>query len=136
MLRILHAADLHLDSPFSGLTPEQAAARRRLQRQLPGQLVDLALERRCDVLLLAGDVFDGARVCPETVEALVRAFSRCAIPVLIAPGNHDPYHDRSPWALTVWPEHVYIFTGAPEAVQDGEGIAPVFAIVPPPFVGD
>ena len=28
MIRFLHAADLHLDSPFSGLSPERAAQRR------------------------------------------------------------------------------------------------------------
>ena len=117
MIRFLHAADLHLDSPFSGLTPEQAADRRKLQRQLPAKITALANERHCDLLLLAGDVFDGARVCPETVEALVRAFERFEGQVFIAPGNHDYYHDRSPWALTLWPENVHIFTGKPESVE-------------------
>ena len=117
MLRILHGADLHLDSPFSALSPELAARRRQLQRQLPGKIVDLANERRCDLLLLAGDVFDGARVCPETMTALARALGRFRGRVFVAPGNHDPYHDRSPWAMTVWPENVYIFTGKPEAVD-------------------
>ena len=55
MIRFLHAADLHLDSPFSGLTPEQAAQRRKLQRQLPALIVDLANQRHCDLLLLAGE---------------------------------------------------------------------------------
>lgn len=117
MIRILHAADLHLDSPFSGLNPEQAAERRRLQRQLPGKIVDLANEGGCDLLLLAGDVFDGARVCPETVEALRQAFARCRARIFIAPGNHDWYHDRSPWALAQWPEQVHVFTGPAEAVE-------------------
>ena len=31
MIKLIHGADLHLDSPFSGLTPEQAA-RRILER--------------------------------------------------------------------------------------------------------
>ena len=117
MVRILHAADLHLDSPFSGLTPEQATQRRKHQRRLPALIVDLANQRHCDLLLLAGDVFDGARVCPETVEALVRAFVRFEGQVFIAPGNHDYYHDRSPWAITAWPENVHIFTGKAEAVE-------------------
>ena len=116
MIRILHAADLHLDSPFSALSPEQAAQRRGLQRRLPGLLADLCLDRGCDLLLLAGDVFDGRRVSPETVEALKMAFARCRVPVFIAPGNHDPYTGTSPWALTAWPENVHIFTGAPASV--------------------
>ncbi len=116
MLRILHAADLHLDSPFAGLSPEQAARRRKLQRQLPDRIVDLCHLHRCDLLLLSGDIFDGARVCPETVEALQRAFGRCEATIFISPGNHDPYGDTSPWATHLWPDQVRIFTGKPEAV--------------------
>ena len=41
MLRLLHAADFHLDSPFSGLTAAQSAQRRRELRQLQS-LIDEA----------------------------------------------------------------------------------------------
>ncbi len=116
MLRILHAADLHLDSPFASLTPEQAAQRRALQRKLPQVLAELCAKNRCDLLLLAGDVFDSRTVCPETIEALQTAFARCRIPVFIASGNHDPYVPDSPWAICPWPDNVHIFTGAMEAV--------------------
>ena len=54
MIKILHAADLHLDSPFSGLSPEQAALRRKEQRQLPARLAELARIYGCDLFLLAG----------------------------------------------------------------------------------
>lgn len=116
MISILHGADLHLDSPFSGLSAEQAAMRRKLQRQLPMRLVDLANRRNCQLLLLAGDVFDGSNVRPETVEALQQAFAAFRGRVFIAPGNHDPYTDTSPWAVAPWPENVHIFKGAAEAV--------------------
>ena len=33
MLKLIHGADFHLDSPFSGLSPEQAAQRRRERRK-------------------------------------------------------------------------------------------------------
>lgn len=39
-VRILHAADLHLDSPFEALTLAQAAQRRREQRDLLRALPD------------------------------------------------------------------------------------------------
>ena len=116
MLRILHAADLHLDSPFAALPPEQAAVRRRLQRQIPSHLAALCRAQECQMLFLAGDVFDGERVCPETLEALAAAFAECPARIFIAPGNHDPYTADSPWARTAWPENVHIFTGAMEAV--------------------
>ena len=116
-MKLLHAADLHLDSPFAALRPEQAAERRTLRRQLPGMMAQLCKTHGCDLWLLAGDVFDTARVCPETVEALWQAFADCGVPVLIAPGNHDPYTEHSPWAKTVWPDNVHIFTGAQTCVE-------------------
>ena len=110
MLRILHAADLHLDSPFGSVPAEQAAFCRDRQRLLPDLLADLCNSRNCDLLLLAGDVFDGTPT-PETAEVLRRALGRCRAEVFIAPGNHDPYTAGSLWAKTLWPEHVHVFSG-------------------------
>lgn len=110
MLNILHAADLHLDSPFSGLPPERAAQRREELRQLPDRLADLAGEIRADLVLLAGDLFDGTRCTRETVQLLARALGRIQAPVFIAPGNHDPYTPDSPYAQPIWPNNVHIFT--------------------------
>ena len=109
MIKLLHAADLHLDSPFSGLSPEQAAARRKEQRELPAKLAELCRIHGCDALLLAGDVFDGESVAPETVEALLAAFAACPCPVLLAPGNHDPLSAASPYRTERWPVNVHIF---------------------------
>lgn len=116
MLTLLHTADLHLDAPFSGLAPEQGALRRAQQRQLLSHLAELCREKACDVWLLAGDVFDGACVRPETLQALQAAFSQCGAKVFISPGNHDPYTVSSPWRLTPWPENVHIFSAGMEAV--------------------
>ena len=109
MIKLLHAADLHLDSPFSGLSPEQAAARRKEQRELPAKLAELCRIHGCDALLLAGDVFDGESVAPETVEALLAAFAACPCPVFLAPGNHDPLSAASPYRTERWPVNVHIF---------------------------
>ena len=57
MIKFLHAADLHLDAPFSALSPEQAAARRQEQRALLTDLAEAANAQDCDVVLLAGDLF-------------------------------------------------------------------------------
>jgi DNA repair exonuclease SbcCD nuclease subunit len=42
-----------------------------------------------DLLLVAGDFFDNARVRPETLEFAARQIARLDCPALIAPGNHD-----------------------------------------------
>lgn len=109
MLKILHAADFHLDSPFSGLSAEKAAIRRRELRELPTRLAQLVREEGVDLVLLPGDLFDGERVYPETVEALAKALGKMTVPVFIAPGNHDYYHRRSPYETARWPDNVHIF---------------------------
>lgn len=109
MPKIIHAADFHLDSPFAGLPAEKARSRRRESRDLPDRLADLALAEGADLVLLSGDLFDGDRVYPETVERLRAALERMACPVFIAPGNHDPYMSRSPYAAANWPGNVHIF---------------------------
>ena len=110
MLNILHAADFHLDSPFSGLTAAQAAQRRQELRQLPARLAQLVQTEQADLVLLPGDLFDGERVYPETVAALAQALGEMAVPVFIAPGNHDFYGPQSPYARVNWPGNVHIFT--------------------------
>ena len=116
MIRILHGADLHLDSPFGAFSSSEGAKYRAMQRQLPAKLVELANSRECQLLLLCGDVFDSEEVHPETVQALCDALAGFRGFVFIAPGNHDPYTELSVWAQCTWPENVHIFTTEYECV--------------------
>lgn len=117
MIKFLHAADLHLDSPFRALPPEQAALRRREQLDLLRDLVELAGDTACDLVLLSGDLLDSEAARPDTLEALRRALAACRAPVFLAPGNHDYFAPGSPYAAAGWPSGVHIFTReTPEAV--------------------
>ena len=98
MLTFLHAADFHLDSPFHALPPEQAAERRQEQRQLLTRLADTARQAQVDLVFLAGDLFDGQRARPETVQALYQVLEELEAEVFLSPGNHDPYSPTSPYA--------------------------------------
>ena len=118
MLKIIHGADFHLDSPFSGLSPDQAARRRGEQRELLDRLAALAREKGADLVLLAGDLLDSERVFRENAQALRAALAAIPCPVFIAPVNHDFYSPRSVWTSLDWPENVHIFTSdALEAVE-------------------
>lgn len=110
MLKLIHAADFHLDAPFAALSATRAAARREEQRELLSRLADLAEKERADLLLLSGDILDGPLTRRETVEALARTLSGIRARVFIAPGNHDFWSPRSPWAGTAWPDNVHIFS--------------------------
>lgn len=84
--------------------------RRRELRELPETLIRTAKEEGADLILLPGDLFDGERVYPETIEALIRALGSAGVPVVIAPGNHDCADGRSPYLTAQWPANVFIFT--------------------------
>ena len=109
-MRLLHSSDFHLDSPLTGLSTEKSALRRRELREVPVRLSELVKSEGVDLVLLPGDLFDGDRVYPETVRALAGALEDMAVPVFIAPGNHDYYRETSPYAAFPWPNHVHIFT--------------------------
>ncbi|MBR6654576.1 MAG: metallophosphoesterase family protein [Oscillospiraceae bacterium] len=110
MLKIVHAADLHLDSAFSSLSAEQAAMLRREQRRILEDIAAQAERMSADLLLLSGDLFDSDRCFGETAEALCSAFEQTRAKIFISPGNHDWYSAHSPWARMQLPENVHVFT--------------------------
>lgn len=118
MIKLVHAADFHLDSPFSALSAEQAAQRRAEQRQIIERLADFTNDFGAELLLLAGDLFDSALCYAESEECLCRALGRVKARVFISPGNHDYYSQRSPWARMKLPENVHVFTSStPQRVE-------------------
>jgi exonuclease SbcD len=120
-LRFVQISDVHLDSRLGGgglrLPPEKAEQRRRELREVFAAAIDLARERAVDVVLAPGDLFDDEAVGQDTVAFVIDVLSRPPrIPVVIVPGNHDPYSLASPYAaemraargLPPWPPHVRI----------------------------
>jgi len=114
-LKILHSADWHLDSPFGGFTEQQRKFLKEEQRKLPGKIAELCRREDCDMMLLAGDLFDG-EPSRQTLDTLKQELENSGVPVLIAPGNHDFCTLGSPWLEETWPENVFVFTGGLESV--------------------
>ena len=110
MIRLLHAADLHLDSPFDALGEEKAALRRREQRELLRSLARIRAEEGAQLVLLSGDLFDSDSAWTETEELLCLTISEMAVPVFIAPGNHDYYSTSGRWAKLRLPANAHVFT--------------------------
>ncbi len=106
-MKILHAADLHLDTPFQG--QEDAHYLRQKLLTIPQQLADLCQREQCHLVLLAGDLFDGPWT-PESLDALRHCLEEMAVPVFIAPGNHDFCSPTAPYHTELWPGNVHIFT--------------------------
>lgn len=91
----LHAADLHLGSPFSGLAlkdPEVAQRFAQASRRAFEELVGHALQIKAAFMVIAGDVYDGD--WPDHSIGLffnkqVARLARAGIPVFLIKGNHD-----------------------------------------------
>ena len=109
-MRILHAADLHLDSAFAGLAEEKAALLRQESRDILRRMVDWANDHAVDVMLLSGDLFDSDRMYSQTARTLAQALARFRGRIFLSPGNHDFYAPGSGYDAVHWPEHVHIFT--------------------------
>jgi len=121
-MRLLHFADLHLDAPFAWARPETARLRRRNRREALTRILALADEERVDAILCAGDLFEHERFTPDTITFLRESFARTDRPIYLAPGNHDWYSPRSPYALEAWSPNVHLFTEAslaPMPLADG-----------------
>lgn len=110
MMKILHSADWHLDSPLQDRTEAQTSQLKAALWEVPQKITALAKAEGCDLMLLAGDLFDGAYRA-ETLAMVQRSLADAGIPVCIAPGNHDHIGTGSPWEQPGWPENVHIFTG-------------------------
>ncbi|HVB04911.1 MAG TPA: DNA repair exonuclease [Acidimicrobiales bacterium] len=134
----VHAADLHLDTPFSGVhavAPQVATALRDASLAALDAIVDLAISRSAAFVLFAGDVYDGAerglRAQLRFRDNLAR-LSRSGIASFVVHGNHDPV--ESGWSALGegWPEGVTVFrphevTVVP-VMHDGAQIATVQGI--------
>ncbi len=109
MIKILHSADWHLDSPLVGFSDAQRDTLRRNLLALPGKIAQICKNENCDLGLLAGDLFDG-NATRDSIYAVKNALEEMAVPVFITPGNHDFCSPASPYLTESWPENVHIFT--------------------------
>jgi exonuclease SbcD len=133
----MHAADLHLDSPFKGLTKVTDAVRDRLREStftaLRG-ILEIIRQDKVDFVVLAGDLFDAADRSLRAQLRLQRALGEMTAlgaQVFIVHGNHDPESGRQ--AKLDWPQGVHVFGSGgvdciPAYTRSGELAAHVYGI--------
>lgn len=134
--RFVHAADLHLDSPFTGI---RAAAPENVATALYSatfasyrDIIDLCISERVDALLAAGDIYDGADRSLRAQRAFIdglRSLDAAGIRSFVCHGNHDPLDG---WEARLdYPDGCHRFGPDFEAVPvfpDAPGIALVYGI--------
>jgi exonuclease SbcD len=115
-VRFVHTGDLHLDSPFAGLSTRApshvAPALREATIWAWAAVVDLAIQERVDFVLVAGDVFDQEE---RSLLAQVRfrdgleRLAEAHIPALVVAGNHDPGPSWERAIQVRWPAQARLF---------------------------
>lgn len=119
-LKFVHAADLHLDRPFSGLSeaePKIADLLHEATFKAFDNIIELCLSEKVDFLLVAGDVYDGKdrslRAQLRFREGLTR-LSEAGIWSYVVHGNHDPLDG---WMSSLkWPSLCHVFGGKVESI--------------------
>ena len=110
MIKIVHCADVHLDSPFALNDPRNAELRRMELRSSFISLVMQAKNYGARLFLVSGDLFDEAYVSKDTANLVLKEMSSypdCHF--FISPGEADPYSAKSPYKLMKWSDNVHIF---------------------------
>jgi DNA repair exonuclease len=94
--RFIHAADLHLDSPFRGMSKVPAALKEKLMASTFSalrRLTETAIQEQVDFIVISGDLYDEADRSLKAQLLLLKEWERLqqhGIAVFVIHGNHDP----------------------------------------------
>src|SRR3954468_20138263 len=94
-MKFVHAADLHLDSPLSGLSKYEGAPVEQIRgatRRALENLVKLCLHEQAQLLVIAGDLYDGDWRDYSTglfFNRQMAALRAAGVRVVWIRGNHD-----------------------------------------------
>jgi DNA repair protein SbcD/Mre11 len=135
-IKFIHCADLHLDSPFQGLTTKEPSLADRFKHATNEafvKIIDICLCEKVDFLTIGGDTFDGVdrSLCAQILlRDQFERLHKANIPVIIVAGNHDPISD---WLTEIkFPKNVHLLAGDKvEKVpieKDGNVIATIYGI--------
>lgn len=111
-VKLLHLADLHLDSPFKSLGTISKSLVDYIQNasyQSFEKLVTLAIQRHVDIVVIAGDTFNSEQPSVHAQLFFQTQLKRLIsenIAVVMCYGNHDFYNGK---LLIQLPKQVHIF---------------------------
>ena len=90
-MKIIHTADLHIDSKMqSNLSKEKAQERKKEILLTFEKMVEYAKANGVSAIIIAGDMFDSKRVLSKSRDRIFNIIKSCPeIDFLYLPGNHD-----------------------------------------------
>lgn len=115
-MKFIHAADLHLDTPFLSIQNFSKQLQNGLRKSTYSaatKVFDTAIREHVDFVLLAGDTYDNTERSLNAQEFLKNQFQRLKdndVQVYLIYGNHDYY--RNDFSAIKFPQNVHIFDDA------------------------
>lgn len=110
-VRFLHCSDIHLDTPFVGLSAEKSEERRKILSATFVKMMQYVREAKIDIVLMSGDVFNVEYATNNTAEALISEFRRCEdTKFVISPGAHDYYTGNPIYTSGRLPQNCRVFS--------------------------
>jgi DNA repair exonuclease SbcCD nuclease subunit len=97
MLKILHTADIHLGTKFSGLGNKGASQREQLRATFKS-VIATAIDEKVNIVLIAGDLFGANQQPQRNIDLVIEQFNllnQNNIPVCLIPGTHDSLDSSS-----------------------------------------
>jgi exonuclease SbcD len=120
-IRFIHTADLHLDSPFKGMTglpTDRLSSLRDSTFAAFTKLIEHAVKTKPDFVLIVGDIYDGEDRSLRTQMKFREGMAKldaADIPVFLSHGNHDHLSGR--WTRFDLPSNVHVFDENVETVR-------------------
>lgn len=120
-MRIIHCADLHLDSKMNAnLDSEKAKIRRGEMLHTFERMVDYAAENNVEAILIAGDMFDVAKISRTTIHTVLSEIvNHPQVHFYILRGNHD--RDNFLTDLEQIPDNLFMFDDQWKCYEEAEG---------------
>ena len=119
-MKLIHCADIHLDSPLETNLPHEKARQRR--NEICASFVRMtqyAKKNGVCAVLICGDLFDGMRVYDATVSAVLSAIKEAPeIKFFCLRGNHD--EDSAAFRTRKLPENLVTFRDDPQSFEIGD----------------
>ena len=108
-MKIIHCADLHLDSKLeSNLPPKKSNDRKKEIVMAFHRMVDYAVQNGVEAVIIAGDLFDTNRMQPATKDIVLgKITENSSVKFYYLCGNHD---DGKSLLQGELPQNLYVFS--------------------------
>ncbi|AVK99731.1 DNA repair exonuclease [Pediococcus inopinatus] len=120
-MKFIHAADIHLDSPFRGLRKAPDQIWEKIHNSTYAafiNMVNTAIEENVDFVLIVGDLYDRVQHSIQAdlfMNEQLERLNQKQIPVYLSYGNHDYLNENT--EIIHYPDNVYVFSAQPEVQQ-------------------